>query len=328
MTIPGPWRCAASSTILSVVMLASGPALAVASTSPTDTLRGFFGQAVAVIDDAADQTDRARALDRVRELTHTMFDARAVAPLTLGQEWDARSSAERDEFAHLFGRVLEQAYVTWIKALIGGAGIQVSYLHEALDDRLATVKTTIRAKDGRDVPVDYRMALIQGRWTIRDVVVDHISLIQNYRAQFRHLLATTSYSTLIDTLRARANESTATASIAESRSQLPVNGIRFSAGSYAIAPESEVLLDESAEWLRQHPGVDVKVEGHTDEQGEMRQNVTLAERRAEAVKEALVLRGVQRDRLRVTSHAATRPVCIEHDERCWVQNRRVDVYPR
>jgi ABC-type transporter MlaC component len=70
------------------------------------------------------------------------------------------------------------------------------------------VKTTIQAKDGRSVPFDYLMRMSHGRWTIRDVIVDRVSLIENYRAQFKHVLATAPYSTLMASMRAKTTDDT------------------------------------------------------------------------------------------------------------------------
>ena len=71
---------------------------------------------------------------------------------------------------------------------------------------VGVVRTTIQAKDGRSVPFDYRMVMSRGRWTIRDVIVDRVSLIDNYRVQFKRLLATAPYSALIARLRAKTTE--------------------------------------------------------------------------------------------------------------------------
>ena len=173
--------------------------------SPSDTLREFFRQAVAVVDDPRTETHPQEALRKIRKIADTVFDVREAAPAALGPHWNARSPAEREEFALLFRQLLEQAYLNLVTSLIGGQRIHIRYEDETTDGAAALVKTTIQAKDGRSVPFDYRMAVRQGRWTIRDVVVDRVSLIDNYRAQFKHVLATTPYSTLIASMRAKTS---------------------------------------------------------------------------------------------------------------------------
>ena len=173
--------------------------------SPSDTLREFFRQAVAVVDDPRTETHPQEALRKIRKIADTVFDVREAAPAALGPHWNARSPAEREEFSLLFRQLLEQAYLNLVTSLIGGQRIHIRYEDETTDGAAALVKTTIQAKDGRSVPFDYRMAVRQGRWTIRDVVVDRVSLIDNYRAQFKHVLATTPYSTLIASMRAKTS---------------------------------------------------------------------------------------------------------------------------
>src|SRR5713226_4618298 len=70
--------------------------------SPSDTLREFFRQAVAVVDDPRTETHRQEALRKVRKMADTVFDVREAAPTALGPHWNARSPAEREEFTLLF----------------------------------------------------------------------------------------------------------------------------------------------------------------------------------------------------------------------------------
>jgi len=174
--------------------------------SPSDTLREFFRQAVAVIDDPRTETHPREALRKIRKMADTVFDVREAAPTALGPHWNARSPAEREEFTLLFRQLLEQAYLNWVTSLIGGQRVHIRYEDETTDGAAALIKTTIQAKDGRTVPFDYRMTMRQGRWTIRDVIVDRVSLIDNYRAQFKHVLATAPYSALIASMRAKTSD--------------------------------------------------------------------------------------------------------------------------
>lgn len=179
--------------------------------SPGDTLREFFRQAVAVVDDPRTETHPQEALRKIRKMADTVFDVREAAPAALGPHWAVRSPAEREEFTLLFGHLLEQAYLNWVTSLIGGRRIQIRYEGETTSGAAAVVKTTIQAKDGRSVPFDYRMMMSRGRWTIRDVTVDRVSLIDNYRAQFKRLLATAPYSALIASMRTKTTDETVNA---------------------------------------------------------------------------------------------------------------------
>ena len=176
--------------------------------SPADTLREFFRQAIAVVDDPRTETHPQEALRKIRQLADRIFDVREAAPAALGPHWNARSPAEREEFTRLLGQLLEQAYLAWIKSLIGGRRIDIGYEGETMHGTDAVVRTTVQGRDGRRVPFDYRMSMTRGQWKIRDVLVDRVSIMDNYRAQFRRVLATASYAALIATMRARTTEQT------------------------------------------------------------------------------------------------------------------------
>ena len=161
---------------------------------------------VELSDDARTETHPQETLRKIRKMADTVFDVREAAPAAVGPHWAVRSTAEREEFILLFGRLLEQAYLNWVTSLIGGQRIQITYEGEMTEGTVGVVRTTIQAKDGRSVPFDYRMLMSRGRRTIRDVIVDRVSLIDNYRAQFKRLLATAPYSALIARMRAKTTE--------------------------------------------------------------------------------------------------------------------------
>src|SRR6266404_7581783 len=203
MKTPRRSRWMVPATILGILVFSCPRASAM---SPGDTLREFFRQAAAVVDDPRTETHPQEARLRIRKMAGTVFDVREAAPTALGPHWAVRSPAEREEFTLLFGHLLEQAYLKWVTSLIGGQRIQVTYEGEMTEGTVGVVRTTIQAKDGRSVPFDYRMVMSRGRWTIRDVIVDRVSLIDNYRAQFKRLLATAPYSALIARMRAKTTE--------------------------------------------------------------------------------------------------------------------------
>ena len=79
-----------------------------------------------------------------------------------------------------------------------------------------------------------------------------------------------------------------------------------------------------AKYLTRNPGTRVRLEGHADERGTREYNVGLGERRANAVRDALLLRGVSARQISVVSYGEERPVSLGHNERAWDQNRRVE----
>ncbi len=81
-------------------------------------------------------------------------------------------------------------------------------------------------------------------------------------------------------------------------------------------------LQRNAGLLRTYDHLDLMIEGNCDERGTAEYNLALGERRANAVKSYLSSLGVAAQRMRTLSYGSERPVCTEHQESCWSQNRR------
>ena len=88
-----------------------------------------------------------------------------------------------------------------------------------------------------------------------------------------------------------------------------------------VKPEGQQVLTRQAAWLQQYPNVTVTVEGHCDERGTREYNLALGNRRANAVKSALVAAGVAANRVQIISYGKDRPVVVGSNEAAWAQNR-------
>ena len=98
--------------------------------------------------------------------------------------------------------------------------------------------------------------------------------------------------------------------------------IHFETNKWDILPDDRRILKENAAWLLAHPQFVVTVEGHCDERNTEAYNLALGERRANAAKEYLVGLGLQANKIQTVSYGKARPLCTQHDEACWAQNRR------
>ena len=126
------------------------------------------------------------------------FDYNEMARRSLGTHWNSRTPEERREFVALFADLLDRAYFSKIELY---QGEKIRYGNEALDGDQATVKTFIVARDGKEIPVDYRMHQVDGRWSVYDVSIQGVSLVANYRTQFNRVVTTESYESLVQRLR-------------------------------------------------------------------------------------------------------------------------------
>jgi peptidoglycan-associated lipoprotein len=89
-----------------------------------------------------------------------------------------------------------------------------------------------------------------------------------------------------------------------------------------ITPESQQILERQADWLRRYPNVTVTIEGHCDERGTREYNLSLGERRAQAVKNVLVALGIPASRISTISYGKERPAVVGSSEEAYAQNRR------
>ena len=101
--------------------------------------------------------------------------------------------------------------------------------------------------------------------------------------------------------------------------------VYFDLDQTMIKPEFQAQIACHAAYLRQFPEARVRLEGNADERGSREYNLGLGERRGNAVASALEAAGASSDQIKVVSYGEERPVCREHNESCWHQNRRVNI---
>ena len=135
--------------------------------------------------------------DALHEITGPLFDWSEMASRALGRHWQPRTEAERQEFVRLFHDLLERSYLTTLERYNGE---RVAYGTESIEGEQATVRTQVFNKAGQQFPVDYRLVRRGDRWLVYDVVIEGVSLVANYRAQFDQIIGTSSYEKLVDKL--------------------------------------------------------------------------------------------------------------------------------
>ena len=175
--------------------------------APTEMLRGVFTDANRVL---TDQATEQRPLDRliaIRALFSRVFDFRDAAERSLGRQWQARTAAEQQEFTRLFADFVQRGFVYWLASVAevderaGGATVQ--FVGESVDHDTATVQTAILARGGRLIPLTHTLVYRNRRWVVRDVAIEGISLVANYRSQFDRVIRGSSYPQLLLLIRAR-----------------------------------------------------------------------------------------------------------------------------
>ncbi len=98
--------------------------------------------------------------------------------------------------------------------------------------------------------------------------------------------------------------------------------VLFAVDQSTLSPQAQATLDAQANWLLANPDFIATIEGHADEQGTREYNIALGARRATAVQEYLVGKGLRASRLQTVSYGKERPIEICSDEACYAKNRR------
>ncbi len=104
--------------------------------------------------------------------------------------------------------------------------------------------------------------------------------------------------------------------------QGPLGDIHFDYNDYTVRPQDTAILHGNAEWLEKNPNRHIQIEGHCDERGSEEYNIALGAKRAQAAKDYLETLGIAPDRMQTISYGKELPLCTEHTEECWAENRR------
>jgi len=145
----------------------------------------------------ADPQQRGERRRLAVNLLHQIFDFDEMSRRSLGA--NARKYSDRlGEFTPLFVSLLEQTYMGKLEE---NGDAKIEYLKETVDHDTAQVETRTRLKDGSDYTVSYKLSLGPSGWRVYDVVVEGVSIVNNYRAQFDRFLSKKSFDELLQTLR-------------------------------------------------------------------------------------------------------------------------------
>ena len=98
--------------------------------------------------------------------------------------------------------------------------------------------------------------------------------------------------------------------------------VLFAVDQSTLSPQAIATIDSQVGWLTANPGGHIEIEGHADERGTEQYNIQLGARRAAAVRDYMVSRGIPDGRIGTNTFGRARPVATCADDSCWSQNRR------
>lgn len=184
--------------ILFLILPALAPLPAVAG-EPTEQIRQTVDDVLEVLNNRELKKPAARETRRkkIHDIVNKRFDFEEMAKRSLAVHWAGRTPEERTEFVTLYSELLENTYIRKVERYDNE---KVSYVGEKVDGQYATVKTVVSTKEV-DIPVDYKIFREAGKWGVYDIVIEGVSLVNNYRTQFNQIIRSSSYEDLVKRLR-------------------------------------------------------------------------------------------------------------------------------
>ncbi len=171
----------------------------------TDTVKAHVDEVLNVLKTSSAESDTSDNVkkEEIRKIARRMFDFTAMAKATLGKNWKKLDKEQQTEFIRLLRSMLENAY---INKILGYTDEKAVFIRErSLSSSRIEVQSNLITKNA-EIPMHYRMLRTRDEWKVYDVIIEGISLIKNYRTQFRQILAKQSPSELLEVMRQKVGE--------------------------------------------------------------------------------------------------------------------------
>lgn len=188
--------------LLAAALLGLGSAqLAAAATesAPRAMVQETIDAVLVVLNDKSLSTPQKRS--RIEEIAYQRFDFPTVAKLVLARNWQRFSKPQQVQFIEEFKRYLAVNYGNRIERYDQQKVEIVGERQEPRGD--VTIQSVVRGGEFEGATVDYRLRQNEGRWLVIDVIVEGISLVSNFRDQFKEVLARGGPEELLEALRAK-----------------------------------------------------------------------------------------------------------------------------
>jgi len=214
MTIKWDKVINAHAVVLFVLMVSLSSFVWAAPGPVTDSLKGTLNKIIDVLNDPSLKAPNKKneRKDILLKLIKERFDEEAFARRALGVYWKKRTKEEKQEFVEIFSDLLECTYLKKIDDYLAKAGTfsgkNIRYLNETVKGRYVIVKTEVIINKETQIPVLYLFKNKQSNWLAVDIAIEGVSLVKNYRAQFKEILATSSFAELIAKVKSKQQKET------------------------------------------------------------------------------------------------------------------------
>jgi phospholipid transport system substrate-binding protein len=173
---------------------------------PGEQVKATIDRVMEVLRDPTLQSasKKAERREKLRQIILPRFDFTEMAKRALGNNWNRYPDQQR-EFVTAFTQLLEETYADQIE---GANGEKVVYLNERTDKNYAEVATKVISPKGDETSMIYKLHSVESDWKVYDIVVENVSVVNNYRAQFSRVLSNASMDELIKRIKEKRFQKT------------------------------------------------------------------------------------------------------------------------
>jgi phospholipid transport system substrate-binding protein len=165
------------------------------ASAPGEQVKATIDQVMEVLKDPKLQgpSKKAERREKLRQVVLPRFDFAEMAKRALGNNWNRYPEKQR-EFVTAFTQLLEETYADQIELANGD---KVVYLNERTEKDYSEVATKVISPKGEETSMTYKLHPVDSDWKVFDIVVENISIVNNYRSQFNRVLSNASLDELI-----------------------------------------------------------------------------------------------------------------------------------
>jgi phospholipid transport system substrate-binding protein len=184
-----------TSLMLAIILLLPSAAYAGA---PKDTVQKHVNQFLEILKNPELKEKPEEQKKELWDVALDLFDFTALSMRSLGRTWREMSDPQKKEFIDLFSKLLERTYMDKIREYNDEKVVFGS--ETMLSDDKAEVQSKV-VTQSKEIPIVYRLYKSSDKWKVYDVLIENVSMVKNYRTQFREYLAQNSIDDLLEHLK-------------------------------------------------------------------------------------------------------------------------------
>ena len=173
--------------------------VAYGANNPLEEIKGPIEKGITILKDSRYKDNKELQRERIWETISSVFDFKAVSMRALARNWRKFDKNQKEKFVKEFTELLKNTYIDKIQGEFHDEKV-VFEGYNMVSEKKAVVKSKVLRGD-KEIPLDYSVHLKKGKWSVYDIKIEGVSLVKNYRNQFKSILAKETPDQLIEQLK-------------------------------------------------------------------------------------------------------------------------------